>query len=85
MVTNDLGTVELTKNEIFILKLLVEQKNKIITREELIRSQCEDDRYISDNTLTVNVNRLRKKLETIDLGGMIETKIGQGYLALEED
>lgn len=85
MVTNDRGTVELTKNEIFILKLLVEQKNKIVTREELIKSLWEDDRYISDNTLTVNVNRLRKKLETIDLGGMIETKIGQGYLALEED
>lgn len=85
VVTNDRGSVELTKNEIFILKLLVDQKNKIVTREELIKSLWDDDRYISDNTLTVNVNRLRKKLEMIDLGTMIETKVGQGYLAIEED
>lgn len=83
-VTNERGCIELTKNEIFILKQLLEQKNKIITREELIQNLWNDERFISDNTLTVNVNRLRKKLETIDLGRMIETKIGQGYIAIEE-
>ena len=83
-VTNERGCIELTKNEIFILKQLLEQKNKIITREELIQNLWNDERFISDNTLTVNVNRLRKKLETIDLGRMIETKVGQGYIAIEE-
>ncbi|GAA0400307.1 response regulator transcription factor [Paenibacillus motobuensis] len=83
-VTNERGCIELTKNEIFILKQLLEQKNRIITREELIQNLWNDERFISDNTLTVNVNRLRKKLETIDLGRMIETKVGQGYIAIEE-
>lgn len=43
----------------------------------------EDERFVSDNTLTVNVNRLRKKLAEIDLGDAIETKVGQGYVAKE--
>ncbi|SDN10546.1 two-component system, OmpR family, bacitracin resistance response regulator BceR [Fictibacillus solisalsi] len=83
-VSNDRGTVELTKNEMFILKLLIEQKNKIVSRDHLINSLWDDKRFISDNTLTVNVNRLRKKLEEIGLGSSIETKVGQGYMALEE-
>ncbi|MNZ74845.1 Response regulator protein GraR [compost metagenome] len=83
-ISNEKGTVELTKNELFILKLLVEQKNKIVSREELIKSLWDDDRFISDNTLTVNVNRLRKKLEAIGLDSMVETKVGQGYIAIEE-
>ncbi|KAA9028406.1 response regulator transcription factor [Niallia endozanthoxylica] len=83
-VSNQIGTVELTKNELFILKLLVEQKNKIVTREELIKSLWDDERFVSDNTLTVNVNRLRKKLDSIGLGQYIETKVGQGYMAREE-
>lgn len=83
-VTNAAGTVELTKNEIYILKLLIEQKNKIVTREELIKSLWDDERFISDNTLTVNVNRLRKKLDELELGRMIETKVGQGYIAIQE-
>jgi OmpR family two-component system bacitracin resistance response regulator BceR len=45
----------------------------------------EDKRFISDNTLTVNVNRLRKKLDEIGLGTFIETKVGQGYVAIEEE
>ncbi|MGP1909401.1 response regulator transcription factor [Metabacillus sp. JX24] len=84
-VTNDQGTVELTKNEMFILKLLIEQKNKIVSRDKLINSLWDDKRFISDNTLTVNVNRLRKRLEEIGLGRFIETKVGQGYVALEEE
>ncbi|MED1599803.1 response regulator transcription factor [Alkalihalophilus marmarensis] len=82
-ISNDDGMIELTKNEIFILKLLVERKNKIVSREELINLLWDDQRFISDNTLTVNVNRLRKKLAEIGLGAGIETKVGQGYMAIE--
>lgn len=84
LVVNETGTVELTKNEMFILKQLIEQKNKIVSREELIRSLWSDERFVSDNTLTVNVNRLRKKLDGLNLGQYIETKVGQGYMAKEE-
>jgi len=83
-VTNDEGAVELTKNEMLILKTLVERKNKIVDREELMRSLWDNEQFVSDNTLTVNVNRLRKKLEAIGLAAYIETKVGQGYMATEE-
>jgi OmpR family two-component system bacitracin resistance response regulator BceR len=82
-VTNEMGSIELTKNEIFILKLLIEQKNKIVSRDELMNKLWDDKRFVSDNTLTVNVNRLRKRLEELGLGRCIETKVGQGYMALE--
>ncbi len=85
IVTNKVGSIDLTKNEIFILKELIQQKNKIVSREELIKSLWDDERFVSDNTLTVNVNRLRKKLDTIGLGKFIQTKVGQGYIAIEED
>ncbi|KAF6634486.1 MULTISPECIES: response regulator transcription factor [Paenibacillus] len=84
VVANEAGSIELTKNEIFILKLLIEEKNKIVAREELIKSLWDDERFVSDNTLTVNLNRLRKKLDELDLGRFIETKVGQGYMATEE-
>ncbi|MFJ7744465.1 response regulator [Peribacillus sp. NPDC097295] len=84
-VTNASGTIELTKNEVFILKRLIEQKNKIVSRDDLINSLWNDKRFISDNTLTVNVNRLRKRLDELGLGQFIETKVGQGYIAVEED
>jgi two-component system, OmpR family, bacitracin resistance response regulator BceR len=84
-VTNDAGSIELTKNEFYILKLLIERKNRIVSREDIIKSLWDDERFVSDNTLTVNVNRLRKKLEEIGLGHQIETKVGQGYIAREED
>lgn len=77
-------SVLLTKNEMFILKVLVEHKNQIVTREDLIRSLWDHEHFVSDNTLTVNVNRLRKKLEPIGLERYIETKVGQGYMATEE-
>lgn len=84
-VENEMGRIELTKNEIFILKLLIEKKNKIVSRDEVINSLWDDKRFISDNTLTVNVNRLRKKLDELGLGHRIETKVGQGYMAVEGD
>ncbi len=84
IISNDKGSIELTKNELFIVKLLVERKNEIVSREELITSLWDDERFVSDNTLTVNINRLRKKLAEINLGEAIETKVGQGYVAKEE-
>ncbi len=84
-VFNDAGTIELTKNEMFILKELIQHKNNIVSRETIINSLWDDKRFVSDNTLTVNVNRLRKRLDEIGLGQYIETKVGQGYRAIEED
>jgi len=75
-------TCELTKNELFILKLLLQQLNKVVTREELMRKLWDDERFVNDNTLTVNVNRLRLKLEEIGLVDSIVTKKGLGYMAI---
>ncbi|MDF2838073.1 MAG: two component transcriptional regulator, winged helix family protein [Paenibacillus sp.] len=83
-IANDEGTAELTKNEMYILTHLIERKNKIVSRDELIASLWNNEQFVSDNTLTVNVNRLRKKLESIGLEPYIETKVGQGYMATEE-
>lgn len=83
-VTNEKGPIELTKNEMFILKVLIERKNQIVSREDIIKSLWDNEHFVSDNTLTVNVNRLRKKLENIGLDPFIETKVGQGYMATEE-
>lgn len=74
-------SIDLTKNESFILKQLLEKKNKVVTREEIIQKLWEDERFVSDNTLTVNVNRLRRRLNEIGLEQVIETKVGQGYVA----
>lgn len=84
-VMNEKGTVELTKNEIYILRILIENKNKIVSREHIMQRLWDDERFVSDNTLTVNVNRLRKKLGVLQLGEYIETKVGQGYIAKEEE
>ncbi|WIV19138.1 response regulator transcription factor [Paenibacillus polygoni] len=83
-ISNEQGSIDLTKNEMFILKILTEHKNQIVSREKLIQNLWDHEHFVSDNTLTVNVNRLRKKLETIGLGIYIETKVGQGYIATEE-
>lgn len=84
-VTNDIGSIELTKNELYILRQLIEKRNTIISREDLINSLWNDQRFISDNTLTVNINRLRKRLDELNLGQYIETKVGQGYMAVEDN
>ncbi|MBN9654452.1 response regulator transcription factor [Halobacillus sp. GSS1] len=83
-ISNDGGTVDLTKNEMLILKQLIEKKSKIVSREEIIQRLWEDERFVSDNTLTVNVNRLRKKLADLGLDDAIETKVGQGYVARDD-
>lgn len=72
--------VELTKNEFKILCVLFEYKNEIVGRDEIIRALWEDESFIDDNTLTVNVNRLRRKLSEYDVDDYIQTKKGQGYI-----
>lgn len=72
--------VHLTKNEFFILRLLLEERGKIVSREELMRRLWEDEKFVSDNTLSVNITRIRIKLEEIGLNDQIVTKKGQGYL-----
>lgn len=74
--------IELTKNELFILKVLVQQAGQIVSRDELMRKLWDDERFVNDNTLTVNVNRLRQRLEEIDLVDVIVTKKGLGYMAV---
>ena len=72
--------VELTKNEFRILKLLMEQAGRTVSREEVMTRLWETDSYVDDNTLTVNVNRLRKKLDGAGLEDFIVTKKGMGYM-----
>lgn len=72
--------VELTKNEFKILYILMKNNGKIIDRDEIIKSLWDDESFVDDNTLTVNINRLRKKLESIDLFDYIQTKKGKGYI-----
>lgn len=74
----------LTKNESRILQLLMENKGMTVTRDALMRRLWDSDEFIDDNTLTVNVARLRKKLEEAGLPGFIATKKGQGYLVEKE-
>jgi len=72
--------IELTKNEFRILQTLMENKGHIISRERLMNALWQDDCYVEENTLTVNVARLRKKLEGAGLTGFIMTKTGSGYI-----
>lgn len=72
--------VELTKNEFRILQILFERAGKIVSRDEIIERLWDSDEFIDDNTLTVNVARLRKKLESVGRKDMIRTKKGIGYM-----
>lgn len=71
--------LELTKNEYKILQLLMENKGKIVSRDAMMTRLWETDSYVDENTLTVNVTRLRKKLENAGLFDFITTKKGIGY------
>lgn len=77
--------IELTKNEYKILKYLIENRGKIVSREDIMDSLWESESFIDDNTLSVNVTRLRNKLEELDLKELIETKRGQGYILKGEN
>ena len=72
--------IPLSKNEYRILFSLLEKKGQVVSREKLMEKLWETDSFIDENTLTVNVNRLRRKLDAAGLEGFIATKFGVGYL-----
>ncbi len=72
--------IELTKNELRILLFLLDNKGKIVSRDDLMKALWQNDIYVEENTLTVNVGRLRKKLEENGLADVIVTKSGIGYM-----
>lgn len=72
--------IELTKNELKIMQLLFENIGKTVSRESIMKQLWDDDCFIDDNTLTVNINRLRRKLEEASIRDFIHTKKGLGYL-----
>lgn len=75
---------EISKNEIKILSYLIKNKNKIVSRDDLMNYLWSTDFFIDDNTLSVNVTRLRKKIESIGIENAIETRRGLGYIMNEE-
>lgn len=72
--------IELTKNEFRILKYLVQNREKIVSRDDIMECLWDSESFIDDNTLTVNITRLRNKLEKLNLKELLETKRGQGYI-----
>jgi two-component system response regulator protein BraR/BceR len=72
--------IELTKNDYRILQLLMENVGNVVPREEIMQRLWENDNFVDDNTLTVNITRLRKKLSEAGLENFIKTKKGIGYL-----
>lgn len=75
----DTGPVALTRNELRILQTLLERRGKVVRREDLMTALWATDCYIDENTLTVNVARLRKRLEAAGVPGLIRTVKGEGY------
>lgn len=74
------GEVLLSKNELAILMHLAKNRGKIVSRMDLIDHLWDDDRFVDDNTLTVNINRLRQKLDELGCGELVQTRRGQGYI-----
>lgn len=79
-VEKDSKIIELTKNEYKILKYLVQNRDKIVSREDIMECLWDSESFIDDNTLTVNITRLRNKLEELGLKELLVTKRGQGYI-----
>lgn len=79
-ITHDYKSRELTKNEFQILMIMIKNKEHIVSREEIMNELWQTDEFVDDNTLTVNVTRLRHKLSEIGLDNFIVTKRGQGYI-----
>ncbi len=73
-------TIDLTRNEFRILLALMEKRGNVVSREKLMERLWETDSFVDENTLTVNVNRLRKKLDAAGLNGFIATRFGVGYI-----
>ena len=76
--------IDLTKNEFRILQTLMENKGRLVSRDTLMTKLWETDDYIEENTLTVNIARLRKKLEKAGLTDFITTKVGEGYIITQD-
>ena len=72
--------VSLTKNEYRILLCLMQSKGRVVSREKLMERLWETDSFVDENTLTVNIGRLRKKLDAAGLPGFITTRVGLGYM-----
>ncbi len=72
--------IEMTKNDYKILQILMENVGMVVTREELMQRLWENDNFVDDNTLTVNINRLRRKLTELGQNDFIKTKKGIGYM-----
>ena len=72
--------LELTRNEFRILEMLLENRGRAVSRDELMERLWSTDSFVDENTLSVNVNRLRKKLEGADLADAIRTRKGEGYI-----
>ena len=72
--------LELTKNELRILQALAEKRGSVVTREELMLRLWQTDSFVDENTLTVNVTRLRRRLAELGLGELIKTRKGLGYI-----
>ena len=80
LIEKDDKKIELTKNELKILHFLVQRRGKIVSREEIMEYLWDSESFIDDNTLTVNMTRLRNKLDELGLKQLITTKRGQGYI-----
>ena len=80
IILEDGNTLELTKNEIKILSYLMERKGEIVSRDDLMEYLWNSDYYVDDNTLSVNVTRIRKKLQEVGVKDIIETRRGLGYI-----
>lgn len=74
--------IDLTKNESKILYVFMKNKQKIVSRDNIMKELWQSDEFVDDNTLTVNINRLRKKLEEIGATNYLQTKRGQGYILI---
>ncbi|MBI6872267.1 response regulator transcription factor [Clostridium aciditolerans] len=72
--------IDLTKNEFKILYTLIKNNREVVSRDKIMKALWEDESFVDDNTLTVNINRLRKKLSDMGLTDFIQTKKGQGYI-----
>ena len=79
-VTSNGKSIELSKNEVQILHLLMQNKEHIVSRDEIMNDLWQSEEFVDDNTLTVNINRLQKKLEEIGVKNYLITKRGQGYM-----
>lgn len=79
-IEKDNREIELTGNELKIIRFLVKNRGKIVSREDIINDLWDSEAFIDDNTLTVNMTRIRKKLDEIGLQDIIETRRGQGYI-----